>query len=207
MANVLYYGDIIPYAVREIWQPAARQKYRLLALAAVVLVITSGGILATTDSAGAQTSLDTSDFNVQGTNTTTSGSVSDVTLSASVDYSHSVPDATRRIVKLKVGPKGGSTVLVDYRQTREPEGTASGTLELSGSVLEHGELSAESFNPPLAETTSRELLVEAVIEVQRAGGDAVTKTVSDTVTVTVNDGATLSVAVGGSGSVSVESSG
>lgn len=189
------------------WQPAARQKYRLLALALTALVVTGGALAVTSGSAGAQATLDTSEFSVEGANTTTTGNVSDVTLAASVDYSHDVPDATRRIVKLKVGPEGGSTELVDYRQTREPDGTASGTLDLSGSVLEHGELSAESFNPPLAETTSRELVVEAVIEVQRSGGDAVTKTVSDTVTVTVNDGAELTVSLGGSGSVSVKASG
>jgi hypothetical protein len=110
-------------------------------------------------------------------------------------------------VKLKAGPSKDNLELVDYQQARDPSGTASGTVELSGSLVELSGFSAEDFNPALAETSSQEIVVQAVIEVQRAGGDPVIHTVTDTATVTVQEGTDLAATIGGEGSIEIQTSG
>lgn len=152
----------------------------------------------------AQASMQMDGLSVADTNETVSGNVTDVQLHADLSYQHDVPDAERRLVSLKVGPTRDDLTLLDYTQTRGPEGSASGTVALSGSLLQHDRFSAEDFDPDVASTSSREIVVRAVIEVQRAGGDAVVHTVTDTATVTLTDDAELTATIGGSGSVSVE---
>jgi hypothetical protein len=105
---------------------------------------------------------------------------------------------------LKVGPSKDDLTLVDYQQQRDPSGSASGTVTLSGSVLEHDTYTTESFQPAVASTSTREIVVQAVIEIQRSGGDAVTHTVTDTATIRLTDDAELTATVGGTGVVSVE---
>jgi hypothetical protein len=155
-------------------------------------------------SSPAQASMQMDGLSIADENKTVSGNVTAVTLDADLSYQHEVPDAERRIVKLKVGPSKDDLTLVDYQQQRDPSGTASGTVTLSGSVLEHEAFSAEVFQPGVASTSAREIVVQAVVEVQRSGGDAVTHTVTDTATVRLTDDAELSAAVGGTGVVSVE---
>jgi hypothetical protein len=183
-----------------------RQTAFRVALLAITLTVAAGGVVAFSGgSAAADVKLDSLD--VADANKTVTSDVSDVTLSATLSYDHSVPDADRRQVKLKAGPSKDNLELVDYQQARDPSGTASGTVELSGSLVELSGFSAEDFNPALAETSSQEIVVQAVIEVQRAGGDPVIHTVTDTATVTVQEGTELSAEIGGDGSIQIETSG
>jgi hypothetical protein len=183
------------------WQPNRRQ-YRYLAVALVVLA--AGGALALGGTTTASADVAVGDLNVAGANQTVDGDVSDVRLDTTLAYEHDVPDAERRIIRLKVGTSEDDPELLDYVQEDNPAGVGSGSVDLGGSVLEHPSLSADEFDPALAETNSKKLVIQAVIEVQRAGGDAVTHTVTDTATVTLHDGAELTVELGGDGSLTVE---
>lgn len=175
--------------------------YRILIimLAAAVAI---GGVVAFGGSTSAEIQFDGLD--VADANETVTSDVSDVTLAATVDYSHDVPDADRRQVKLKAGPTEDDLELVDYQQERDPAGVASGSVTLSGSLVDLSGFSAEDFNPDLAETSSQEIVVQAVIEVQRANGDPVIHTVTDTATVTIEEGTELSATIGGTGEITIQ---
>jgi hypothetical protein len=174
----------------------------LIASSIVLLTLGVAGAFVA-PSSPAQASMQMDGLSVADTNKTVSGNVTDVALTTDLSYQHDVPDADRRIVKLKVGPSKDDLTLVDYQQQRDPSGSASGTVTLSGSVLEHDTYTGESFQPAVASTSTREIVVQAVIEIQRSGGDAVTHTVTDTATVRLTDDAELTATVGGTGVVSV----
>jgi hypothetical protein len=187
------------------WQPANRTEwYRLIAILTLLVTASGGVLVAASGSASGTASMNVGNFTVDGVNKTTTANVSDVMLGADVNYEYDVADAEDVIVRLKVGPKGGDRVLVNYEMMRDVPASDSGTVTLSGSVLQHESLEVSDFQPGLTETATRELVVEAVVEVTRANGETVTRTVTDSVTVTVRDGTEFEVSVGGSGSVSVE---
>lgn len=185
------------------WQPALtrRQLYRLAAVCLVVLVASAGALHATTDPASADVS--TEGLSIADTDRTVGGNVSDVALATTITYDHAVPDATRRVVRIKAGPTENDLALIDYRQTRDPTGTTTGSVDLAGGLVSDGPFEASAFAPPLAGNTTQEVVVQAEIELQRANGDAVTHTTTDTATVTVRDDATLSVSLGGDGGLTV----
>lgn len=178
-------------------------QYRLLAIMIGLTLVVGGAITAATMPATGQTNVEMGEFRVGDVNETVDGDVSDVTLAADLAYQHDVPDATRRLVKLKVGPDEDNLETVAFVQDDDPSGQDSGTVTLSGSLTDTSAFDAADFDPALAESQTREVVVAATIEVRRANGDPVTTTVTDTVTVTLHDGATLSATVGGSGSINV----
>lgn len=178
-------------------------QYRLLAIMIGLTFVVGGAITAATMPATGQTNVEMGEFRVGDVNETVDGDVSDVTLAADLSYQHDVPDATRRLVKLKVGPDEDNLETVAFVQDDDPSGQDSGTVTLSGSLTDTSAFDAADFDPALAESQTREVVVAATIEVRRANGDPVTTTVTDTVTVTLHDGATLSATVGGSGSIDV----
>lgn len=187
------------------WQPATRRQwYRLGIVAAALALVGAGALTIATTTADAQTDLRLDSLAVDDVNQTVDGEVSGLTLAADVDYSHEVPDATRRVVTLKVGPSEGDLSTVDYRNARDPAGTDSGTVALEGNVFDATDLSPDDVAPATASTETTELVVAAEIEIQRANGKAVTRTVTDTVTLELHDDATLSASVGGTGTVTVE---
>jgi len=175
--------------------------YRIGIVLAVLALI--GGV-AFAVPAGASADMDIGSLDVADANETVDQNVSDVVLSATLDYQHDVPDAERRIVKLKAGPSEDDLELVDYQQARDPAGTASGSVTLGGSVIDATTFTTGDFQPDVAGNTSQEIVVEAVIEVERATGDTVRHTVTDTATVHVQDGTELVVELGGSGSIDVQ---
>jgi len=191
-------------------QSAARRQLYRLGIIIVVLTAVGLGAVAVADPAGAATAdVSTETLSVSGANQTVveGENVSDVTLSATLAYDHDVPDATQRVVELRVGPQGGDTQYVDYVVESEPSGTASGEVDLSGSVIEATDLTADDFDPATATTTTQDLVVEAVIEVERENGETVRHVASDTATVTIEDGTDLTVTVGGDGDLTVETTG
>jgi hypothetical protein len=185
------------------WQPATDRRVLFASALAVTLATTAGGAALLAPGAAATASMTLDTLSVAGVNETVSGNVSDVRISTTLDYNHSVPDASRRIVKLRVGPSADNMTLLDYQQTRDPAGTASGSVTLAGTLLDHQGWTADTFDPGVANTTSREVVVEAVIEVHRSNGQVVSHTVMDTATVTLSDDAELTATIGGSGSITV----
>lgn len=182
-----------------------RQVYRAGTILVFVAAIGLGILMLGTPTAqGATADLTLGNLTVDGVNRTVSGNVTDVTLTATLDYSFEVPDATQRVVKIQAGADTSSLSTVDYAVQMDPSGTASGTVTLSGSVLSATTLTASDVDPTVASTETTEFVVRAVIEVTRDNGETVTATVTDTVTVTVTDGTELSAQVGGTGNVTVQ---
>jgi len=189
------------------WQPATRrQVYRLGIIALTLALVGTGALAVATTTAGAQTSLDMGTMDVADVNRSVSGDVSDATISADLAYSHNVPDAERRVVKLKAGPSKTDLETIDYVNERDITGTDSGTVTLSGSVLDSS-LTADEIDPALAATNEAEVVVQAEIEVTRANGETVTKTVTDTATLRLTDDEKLTASIGGDGDLTVETSG
>lgn len=188
----------------SIQRPTRQQLYRFALIAAFAIGF-FGAILALGPTAtGAQASVTLDEMNVDGTNKTIDGDVSDVLVDTQVNYDHDVPDATQRVVTLKAGPSEGDLETVDYRVFQDPDGTAEGSVGLAGSAVDETSLTAEDFNPALASTQSTDIVVQAVIEIERENGETVTRTVTDTVTITLTDGATIDASVGGEGHTAVE---
>lgn len=175
---------------------------RRLASIVILLTVTTAGIALGT---GTATAADVSveELNIANESRTIGGSVSDVTLSATLGYNHNVPDADRRQVKLLAGRSTDDLELVDYRQTRDPDTNTSGSVTLSGSLFDNTPLSPSDVTPPAAGTTTTEFVVRAVVNIPRANGDAVRHVATDTATLTLTDDAQLSATVGGSGAITV----
>jgi len=177
-------------------------QYRLIAVVTGVTLVTVGA-LATAVPASGQTNVEMGTLTVSDVNRTVDGDVSDVRIDTEINYEHDVPDATRRIIKLKAGPSADELETVTFVQDSDPQGKDSGSVTASGSLTELSAYSASDFDPALAGTQTRTVVVAAEIEVRRDGGSPVTTQVTEPVTVTLHDGAVLSADVGGSGSVSV----
>lgn len=187
--------------------PSKWSRRRIILAAAFAIGFGATIFLLGTPTASAGTTADLGGLEVDGVNKTVDGNVSDVTLNTSMNYEYDVPDATQRVIKLKVGPNEGDLETIDYVVEQDPSGSVSGSVSLSGSVLEHAELSASDVNPALASSEETEFVVEVSMEVTRANGEVVTREVSDTVVVRLRDGASLEASLGGSGSVTVETTG
>jgi len=186
------------------WQPATRKRvHRLTIIAVILTVVGTGALFVSASTATAQADVGVDGLSVSSVDETVDGNVSDVTLAADLTYQHDIPDATQRIVKLKVGPSADNLETIAYRVDREPNGNASGTATLSGSVLDHAALSAADFDPALATTKDTQVVVQTIIEVERANGETVTANATDTATLTLTDSGELTATVGGTGTLTV----
>lgn len=174
----------------------------MITAGAALLVLSAVILVGAQDADGAPTA-EAGDLTVTDVNRTVSGDVTDVSVTAELDYSFDVPDAERRIVKLKVGPDAGNLSTVAFRQDSSPGGADAGTVTLSGSVLDATNLTAAEVDPALASNTTTDLVVAATIEVRRAGGDPVTDTVTAPLSMTLRDGTDLTASVGGNVTVGV----
>lgn len=186
------------------WQPTTRRQWHRLGLIAVALAVVGVAALAgATATADADVSMQTDSLDIPSVNKTVSGNVTDATLSTTLSYQTDVPDADRRIIKLKAGPTRDNLELLDYTQQSVSDST-SGTVTLSGSLLDHPQLTADVLNPARAGQTTTDLVVQAEIEVSRTDGkDAVTHTVTDDVTLQLTDDGQLVAQIGGTGEVDV----
>lgn len=179
------------------------QALRLVAAAAFALAFSATLLLATPPTATAQADLALDGLSVADVEQTVDGNVTDVTVAADLDYSHDVPDASQRVVKLQVAPEGGTYETIDYLVTQDPTGNTTGEVALSGSVFDHGDLDAADVDPPLAGTAETTIEVRALVEVDRATGETVVANATDTATLTLTDGASLSAQIGGTGTLTV----
>ena len=186
----------------QIWQPASpgTKKQRLALTLALVIMLPIATVAALTlaPQSAAASGLTLGALTVSDVNRTINGNVTDVRVNARLDYQHDVPDATRRIVKLQVGPSENDLETVTFIQEPDPQGKTSGTVELSGSLLDANAFSRMDFDPALADSKTTEVVVRATVEVRREGGSPVTKSVTKHVSVSLTDGTELTVDVGGS---------
>lgn len=184
---------------------STRRKRQAVGIAlATSILLASIGVGLMVASGGASADVSMGDLAIDDHNATVGGDVSAVTLATTLGYSQDVPDATRRIVTLKVGPSEDELETLAFEQERDPSGTASGEVSLTGDLISDGPFTTDDFDPALASSTSTEVVVQAEIEVHRENGDPVTHTLTDTATVTLNDDAELTVDLGGSGEFTVQ---
>jgi predicted secreted protein len=191
----------LPDPKRPAWQ------YKLLATLVGVTLVTAGGIMIATQPTQAQTDLQLDGLNISDVNRSVDGDVSAVALSTDVDYSFDVPDSSRVVVELKAGPDRQHLETLAFRNIDNPNTEGSGSFEMGGDLTQHTRLSPQQFNPALAGTRTKSVVVVARIEVRRSGGGNVTSTASDRVDVTLHDGATLNASVGGTGNITVSATG
>jgi len=190
------------------WQPATRQQmYRLALLSLALAVVGASAIAVAATSADGQTSVEMDGLDVADVNRTISGNVTDVTLSADLSYSHDIADTEQRIIKLKAGPSEEELSTISYVVARDAPGTDSGTVTLTGSLLEADGLTASDLDPALASTNETDVVVQAVVEIERADGEVVRRTVMDTAVIRLTDDGELAVSIGGSGGFSVKTDG
>ena len=181
-----------------------RQRKAIGIALATSILFASVGVGLMVASGGASADVTMGDLAIDDHNSTVGGDVSEVTLATTLGYAQDVPDATRRIVRVSVGPSEDELETLAFRQERDPSGTASGEVELSGDLISDGPFTTDDFDPALASSTSTTVVVQAQIEVHRENGDPVTHMLTDTATVTLSDDAELTVDLGGSGSFEVE---
>jgi hypothetical protein len=178
-------------------------QYRLLGILIGGTVVVALVIATATVPAHGQTNADVGSLDVSGVNKTVDGNVSTVNLQTDIAWEFDVPDASRRIVSVSVGPSKDNMEQIGFRQDTNPGGQGTGTVSIAGDVTETPLYTADDFDPKLAGNKTTVMVVRATVEVRRANGEPVTATATDTVTISLEDGATLSVSVGGSGDVTI----
>lgn len=185
----------------------SNQRGRLwYSIAIVIMVVLAGAITfayAGSQRVAGQADLTLDSLNVSGVNRTINSSVRDIVVDATLDWRYDVPDASRRFVKLKAGPDEGNLTTIQWAYSDVSVGQDSGTTTLTGSLLDATGLNISDFDPDIGNTTTNEVIIAAVFEVERSAGDTVTARVTQPVTITLTDEETLRVSVGGSAEVSV----
>lgn len=186
------------------WNPRGTEWRRLLIVAGVVLAVIGVAVLVGAQSAeGATASVTMGNLTMSGTNQSVDGTVTDVGVNANLKYRHDVSNADRRTVELLVGTNKSNVQAVTFKSAADPQANTSGTLTLSGSLLNHPQLSAANFRPPTAGDVSTTVVVGARITVTRADGPDVTRTVLERTTVTFRDGDPGTATIGGTMTVTV----
>jgi hypothetical protein len=184
-----------------------RTLLRLGAAAVGGSAATAAGLSVATESA-AQTGLT---LEVAGDSATigTDGSVTAVRLDVDVEWQYDLPDATSPatvIVEVAAGTDGDVTV-VGSAESAQLFVEAEGSERFDVGLLQQGALSASDVEPSGTGERATDVVVEARLRVENAGGDVLAReATSDTATLTVTrDGVEASEygAVGGSGSLAI----
>lgn len=166
----------------------------LVVLAAVVLIPAPGA---------GQAELDTNSLEIDGVDRTVDGDVSEVQLSTELDYQYNVPDVDSHTVTLYVAPEGGDYETVTYQYETRVDANNSGSVELSGDITDHSEISASDIDPATATTETTTVQIKTDIEVNRETGDPVTDQSETTATIELTDSGSLEASVGGTGELTV----
>lgn len=169
---------------------------RRIALLLVLVGTVATGAVVLADTGRAQTSVSVDSFEAASVEKTVSGDVTDVQVTADIGYNYSVPDAEDRFIELHAGPSESEMQQLTFIRASDPAGDDRGSVTLEGSLLEAG-FNAEQFDPAEADSTTTEVVVKAVIEVDRANGETVRREVTDTATITLNDSGEITATLGG----------
>jgi hypothetical protein len=139
----------------------------------------------------------------------TDGSVSAVTLDVDVEWAYDLPDETAPatvIVEVAAGTDGELSV-VGSAEISQLFVEADGSESFDVGLISEGAIAASDVEPDGTGERATEVVVEARLRVENAGGDVLAReTTSDTATLSVTrDGVEASEygAVGGSGSLAI----
>jgi len=182
---------------------STRTKRRVL-FAVALIVTATGAIGVASQSSSADAAVGLEELSVGDTNQTVDGDVQAVRMTGTAQYEYQAADAESRTVELRVGPDEENLETIGYVYADRVDGSASGTVDLDGDVLDHSAWTAADFDPALAETETTDMVVELRIEVTRANGETVTAREVRDVTLDLTDGSVVDASVGGDMQVVVE---
>lgn len=135
------------------------------------------------------------------------GSVEDIQLSVSGNWSFSTNGADAYSIDLAVAPapETDNWQSIDWIDGNPLANSTGGTYELGGSILQHDAIEAGDFNADAAETTSRDIPIQVLLTV-RNGDETVAEAIAETVaTVTIeNETIAVSAEVVGDGSIDIQ---
>jgi hypothetical protein len=184
-------------------RPTRTWTYRFIGFALVLGVVGLGVIAGAAQPAAGQADLTLDTLSVADTNETITEDIQTVELETTLDYNHDVPDTDRRLITLEARPEGGTYEQVTFSTEDVVSDAESGSVTLSGDLLQHSAISAADLQPAVAGNTTTEIDVRATLEVQRENGDTVTSTIEDTATLSLHDGTELTAEIGGTGDLTV----
>ncbi|MFW6152899.1 MAG: hypothetical protein ACOC42_00925 [Halobacteriota archaeon] len=127
--------------------------------------------------------------------------VSDVRLAVSADLDWSVPDATKRIVRLDARPAGASEYTAVAWDINESPGDGEvRTIDLEGSLLDLEAFNESDIVPEPGETTETDVEVRLYLGIDDADGERLEANATTTATLTLeHTGEAIHVDVGGHG--------
>lgn len=184
-------------------RPTRTQTYRFIGFGLVLGLVGLGIIAGTAQPAAGQADLTLDTLSIADANETITEDIQTVELETTLDYNHDVPDTDRRLITLEARPEGGTYEQVTFSTDDVVSDAESGSVTLSGDLLQHSEISAVDLQPAVAGNTTTDIDVRATLEVQRENGDTTTATVEDTATLSLHDGTTLTAEIGGTGDLTV----
>lgn len=108
------------------------------------------------------------------------GTVADVQIHVDGSYQYSTAGADTVLLSLMVAsePDAGDWGIIDSREEAALAASSAGQYSLSGSVLDHDQLSAQQFSADPEETTTKEVPVKVAMDVMK-GGEAVVSAVAE----------------------------
>lgn len=134
------------------------------------------------------------------------GTVADIKIHVDGSYQYATSAADKVLLTLMVAsePDAGDWGVIDSREEAALAASSAGQYSLSGSALDHDQLSADQFSAEPAETTTKEVPVMVALDVLK-GGEAVVSAVAEgTAVVEVTSTAVdVSAEVTGSGNVEI----
>lgn len=179
-------------------------RYALIALGVVTLVLAA--ILLTASPAGAtnETDLHVQNLTVDGVNRTLEGNITGARVETTLNYEIDVADASRRVIRLKVGPNANDTTTLDFSNADVTADQSSGTVTLAGSLFKHESLNASALTPGHGMTNTTEVVVVAEIAVTTTNGETIETVVERPVDITLTDPGGPIARLGGTGNVTVQ---
>ena len=183
-----------------------RQWYRYGLLALGIATLALAVLLLTASPAGAsnQTDLDVGNLTVDGVNKTLEGNITGANVTTTLNYEIDVEDASRRVVRLKVGPTANDTTTLDFSNADVTADQTTGTVTLSGSLFEHADLNASALTPAHDKTRTTEIVVVAEITVTTTDGETIETVVERPVDISLTDPGGPIARLGGTGNVTVQ---
>lgn len=182
-------------------------RYALIALGLTTLVIAAVLMGAGSASANTNTDLAVEDLTIDGANKTLQGNVTGATVETTLNYEIDVADASRRVVRLKVGPTANDTTTLDFSNADVTADQTDGTVTLSGSLFDHESLNASMLTPAHDQTRTTEVVVVAEITVTTTDGETVETVVERPVDISLTDPGGPIARLGGTGAVTVQTDG
>jgi hypothetical protein len=188
-------------------RPSQLDVSRRQLLASGGTVLSAGGLIAVMGSRDARAQVNTTQLDIpDATHEGKDGSVTDLLLQVSGTYQYAAETVDAVELRLEVAsPSETDHQAIASSSPSADRNRGNGEYSLSGSLLDHDELTADMFSADAGETVEKQLPVRVVLDVRADGSTVVSNLSSTTATVTVtNTSVEANAAVSGGGSVTIE---